>query len=528
MKHLHSAFLALAAALLLTVAAAPHAHAQTAGRDNITIELNKGQMVRLSRVASSVMVANPEIADIQVVSPRMVYVHARAVGQTSLYALDGQDVPIMDALINVTHSIKDLESVIRETLPSADVKVRTTAGGLVLHGFVDSPQDADNVQSIASTFIGNGQRVVNMLTTAGSDQVTLMVRVAEVSRSELKRFGINLASALSSGNFAFQLLQGRNIFDAAGNIARSGRDTSLYTGYQNGSRTVDGLIDALETQGLISVLAEPNLTTTSGKPANFLAGGEFPIPIVDGDGRVNVQFRPYGISLAFTPVVMSRDKISLTVRPEVSSISSLNELTLGSTSSFSIPSIQTRRAETTVELGSGQTFAIAGLLKNDRANNIQKFPGLGDVPVLGALFRSQEFQNDQSELVILVTPYVVKPVNEHAKMQTPLDGYTPPNDVEELLLGKLYQPREKGEGDRTPPADSEPVAIRPDLRSEVEIAPDSLAPAAGGEAPETPAQQPETPARSDVTALPPSREILTAEVAAEAPPLHGSVGFLLE
>jgi pilus assembly protein CpaC len=420
--------------------------------ESIVIEVNKGQMVRLERAAASVMVADPSIADIQVVGPKMVYVHAKRIGETSIYAIDKGDKTILDATVEVTHNLSKLKRSIARMIPGADVELHTVDGGLVVNGYVDSPQESEEIRNLASSFLGEKDKLVNMVSTAGSDQVALMVKVAEVSRNELKRFGINLAAVLSSGNFAFQVLQGRS-FLSSGSVTRLANDNSLSANWTAGGTTINSVIDALETQGLVSVLAEPSLTTASGKTANFLAGGEFPIPIVDGEGKVNVQYKPYGISLNFTPVVVNKDKISLTVAPEVSNISSVNSLSLGTTTQFVIPSLQTRRAETTVELGSGQTFAIAGLLKNDRSNTINKFPGLGDMPVLGALFRSQQFQNDQSELVILVTPYVVRPVSQR-NMQTPIDGYTPPNDLERLLLGKLYREHAEGENMSEIPRDA--------------------------------------------------------------------------
>ncbi|MBV8938988.1 MAG: type II and III secretion system protein family protein [Alphaproteobacteria bacterium] len=418
------------------------------GRHTIKVEINKGRMVRLSRIASSVVVADPSIADIQVVSPRMVYVHAKKIGETSFYAMDANDAPIIDETIEVTHNLTKLTRAIKDVAPESDISFKSVDGGLVINGYTDSAQESEHIKTLASAFLGDKEKLVNLVNTAGSDQVTLMVKVAEVSRDELKRFGINIASIITSGNFAFNILQGRSFLDATGNIVRStsaaGIDNSIFAGYRG--QDFNSIIDALETQGLVSVLAEPNLTTASGKTANFLAGGEFPIPIVDSTGSVNVEYKSYGISLNFTPVVMSRDKISLNVSPEVSTISSLNALTLGNnTSQFVIPSLQTRRAQTTVELGSGQTFAIAGLLSNDRTNNINKFPGLGDIPVLGSLFRSHQFQNNQSELVILVTPYIVRPVSDRAKIKSPLDGYVPPTDLQRLLLGQLYDSQARDE-----------------------------------------------------------------------------------
>lgn len=448
---------ALAALLIAFTLSLPvAAHAQsiaateiTPSGNVITVEINKGRMVRLPRTASSLVVADPTIADIQVVSPRLVYVHAKKIGETSLYAVDKNDATILDATVEVTHNLSKLSRAIKTLVPDADVQVQSTDGGMVMNGYVDSPAQSEHIKELVTSFIGEKEKLVNLVSTAGSDQVTLMVKVAEVSRNELKRFGINLANVITSGNFAFQVLQGRTFLDSTGAITRKtgdfGTDNTLFGSWRGSN--VRGIIDALEKQGLISVLAEPSLTTASGKTGNFLAGGEFPIPIIDSEGKINVQYKPYGISLNFTPVVLTKDKISLTVAPEVSTIASVQGLTIGSnTVQFTIPNLQTRRAETTVELGSGQTFAIAGLLKNDRTNNVEKFPGLGDLPVLGALFRSEDFRNDQTELVILVTPYIVRPVSERDKLKSPLDGYVPPTDLERLLLGRIYSPQDAEEG----------------------------------------------------------------------------------
>ncbi|MDE3059707.1 MAG: type II and III secretion system protein family protein, partial [Pseudomonadota bacterium] len=202
---------------------------------------------------------------------------------------------------------------------------------------------------------------------------------------------------------------------------------------------LSGLIDALETQGLATILAEPTLSTTSGQAASFLAGGQFPVPVVQPSGSgttYTIQYQPFGVSLKFTPVVMSHDRISLTVNPDVSTLDFSNPIQV---SGITYPIIDTRQASAVVELGSGDSFMLAGLLQSDVSNTVNKFPGLGDLPVLGALFRSTQFQNNQTELVILVTPYIVHPVADGSKLQTPLDGYKPPSDLERLLLGNLYQ-----------------------------------------------------------------------------------------
>ncbi len=403
----------------------------------IRVEINKGQMIKLDQVVSSVVIADPATADIQVVSPKLLFVHGKKVGETSVYAVNGQDETIYSATVEVTHNLSKLEATIRRIAPDADVGFRTVDGGMVMDGYAPSAAQSEDIRSVAAAFIGTNEKMVNMVKTAGSDQVTLQVKIVEMARGDVKNLGINLSAALNPGNMAVQVLQGADIaFGTNGLLDRdAGNRSALLGQWTRGGSSVTGFIDALETQGLASVLAEPTLTTASGKTANFLAGGEFPITVDAGDEQVSVTYKPFGVSLNFTPVVMSKDRISIAVAPEVSTISFDNPVT---SSGINNPIILTRKASATVELGSGQTFALAGLLKNEHSNSVEKFPGLGDVPVLGALFRSQDFQNNQTELVILVTPYIVRPVSDHA-MQTPVDGYKPPSDLQRLLMGNLYE-----------------------------------------------------------------------------------------
>lgn len=418
----------------------------------LAVEINKGKLIRLSTPASAVMVADPAIADVQVVSPTLVYLNGKAVGETTVFAVDSKDNEVLNKVITVTHNLSKLERTVKSLMPDAAVKFRSMDNALVMDGNANSPMEVESIRKLAAPFLQANQTLINMVKSNGSDQVTLMVKIAEVQRSQLKRFGIHLESVLNRGSFVYGLAQGRDVVDAAGTFTRNGTDSSIGIGHNTNSGSVNGVLDALEDQGIVSVLAEPNLTAISGQPASFLAGGEFPIPVVGQDGQVTVEYRPYGVSLAFTPTILSHDKISLTVTPEVSSLSQVGSV---QTSGFNIPSVTTRRANTTVEIGSGQSFAIAGLLQNDRSNNISKFPALGDLPIIGALFRSNQFQNDQTELVIIVTPVIVSPVNTQEALSDPVEGIEMPNDLERVLLGKLY--REQGKDD-TDLANAEPSA----------------------------------------------------------------------
>lgn len=408
-----------------------------------SVEVNKGIPIRLKGTAVSVIVADSDIADVQVVSPKMIYVNGRNIGETSIMAVDANDQIILQGTVTVTHNLSKLRKAVAQMMPGADIDAASTDNAIILKGDVDSPVLAEKVNRLATSFLrGTGQSVINMMDTSQSDQVMLKVKIIEVSRNELKRFGINWESLFNGpGSFVFGLGQGRDFVSDAGSFLRNTTtgDNSIFLRRNDAS----AVIDALESDGLVSILAEPNLTTRSGQTASFLAGGEIPIPVPGDDGTVTIEYRQFGVSLQFTPIVMSKDKISLSVLPEVSALSDENSITGGDFGE--IPSLTTRRANTTVDLGSGQTFAIAGLLRSDNANDIDKFPILGDVPVLGALFRSSEFQNQQTELVILVTPYIVKPIDDPTTLATPLDGYTPPTDYERIVLGKL-----QGESSRSP------------------------------------------------------------------------------
>lgn len=420
---------------------------KSGGDDLITVELNKGKPLHLAQAAASVAIANPNIADVQVVSPHLLFINGKGVGETSLIAVDAQDNIIAEGNIVVTHNLSRFERAADDMLPGQHITSSSTDNAIILKGKVDSPVEAEKLQRLATSFLPDDkQKIISMLDTSGSDQVMLKVKIVELSRTELKRFGINWESVLNSGSFIFGYAQGRDIISGSSFTRDAAGDFSLGAGYTHGGTTINSMIDALEQDGLVSVLAEPNLTTRSGQTASFLAGGEVPIPVVQASAGsapvVTIQYQQFGVSLQFTPVVMSKDKISLTVLPEVSALSDVHQV---NQNGFTVPSITTRRASTTVDLGTGQTFAIAGLLRDDQTNTNNKLPGLGDIPVLGTLFRNNDYENDQTELVILVTPYIVRPVDRPEKMLTPMDGYKPPSDMERIFLGKLH-----GESDRLP------------------------------------------------------------------------------
>jgi len=404
---------------------------------SITMEVRKGRVIRLPRPAATVFVADPEIADVQAQSASIVYLFGRRTGTTSLYAIDENDQLLLRTSVTVQHNLSGLRQATLQLLPASRVTVGTVDNSIVIDGLVDSPTQAQELRELATRYLGKDESLLYRVGVAAPTQVHLRVRVAEVSRDVLKEFGVNWEAIFQNSDFAFGFVTGRPVSDGLGNFFRAPTADSAFGSWQSGDDVVNAAIDALAEEGLVNILAEPNLTALSGETASFLAGGEFPIPIDQDDDGITIQFKEFGISLAFTPTVLSANRISLRVRPEVSDLSEKGAITLNG---LTIPALATRRAETTVELGSGQSFAIGGLLSTDIQNAIRKTPGVGDLPILGTLFRSTRFQRNETELVIIVTPYLVRPVDER-QMAAPTDGYRAPSDIERILHGRLHSAR---------------------------------------------------------------------------------------
>jgi pilus assembly protein CpaC len=423
----------------------------SAATSRIGLEINKGTLVRLTQPAATVFVADPEIADIQMKSPGLVYVFGRKAGETALYAVDDRERVVLNTTLVVNHNVSRLRQALRAVAPDAEVDAISVDDSLILTGVVQTPVEAENIRAVAARFAPQPGALINQIRVVAPNQINLRVRIAEVSKETLKQFGINWESIARLGsNVLFGIGAGRD-FITGGVIPRAGDVNTLALGYRNGSQDINAAIDALATEGLITVLAEPNLTALSGETASFLAGGEFPIPIAQGSSNnstsISVEFKTFGVGLAFTPNLLDAGRINLRVRPEVSQLSSAGAVTL---SGFTIPALTTRRAETTVELGSGQSFVIAGLLQNNTTQDISKVPLLGDLPVLGALFKSDRFRRNESELVIIVTPYIVRPISAN-RIASPTDGYVAPSDVERILGGQSYKQQlpDNGEMPRT-------------------------------------------------------------------------------
>lgn len=386
---------------------------------SMAMEVRRGELLKLARPAATVFVSDPSIADVQVKSARLIYVFAKKPGETTLFAVDKNENVLANIEIHVTHNLSRLQQTIQELYPNTDIRANSMDGTIVIEGEVDSASIAENLYRLALELTGDPAKILMRVGVVAPNQVNLRVRVAEVSRDIDKRIGFDWSLAGTGGGITLGLL-------AANPLTAAQNTFSL--GGALGAFDINAVLDALEDEGMISIMAEPNLTAMSGETASFLAGGEFPILVPGGDNGPTIEYKKFGISLAFTPTLVGIDRINLHVNPEVSQLSTTNSVSLGG---YEIPALTTRRAETTVELGSGQSFAIAGLIQNNTTHDISKFPGLGDIPMLGALFRSDSFQREETELVLIVTPYLVKPVSAR-KMATPLDGFTPPNDSERL------------------------------------------------------------------------------------------------
>lgn len=410
--------------IILTALAAYPAQAVeviSGAASTISVEASHGRLIRLPGTADTVFVADPEVADIQVKSPRLVYLMARAPGTTTLFAVDAADRVLATLDIQVTPDLPRLRKEITTLYPSLDIDVASLGENVVLRGSTDTPEQAEGIRKLAAAVAGKPEFVVNQMSVAMPSQINLRVRVAEMSRTVQKQLGFNWTGTGGIGTTGFA-------FDTINPFAAS--VTQQLFGLNNiGGRNINVVLDALDDEGLIKILAEPNLTAMSGETATFLAGGEFPILVPGTNDRVTIVFKQFGVSLSFTPTILDSGRINLHVRPEVSQLSNTNAVILNT---FQIPSLTTRRAETTVEIGTGESFAIAGLIRNDITHDVSKVPGLADIPILGALFKSDNFQRDESELVIVVTPYVVRPV-ARGHVMDPTEGYYPPTDKERLL-----------------------------------------------------------------------------------------------
>ncbi|REC58953.1 type II and III secretion system protein family protein [Rhodosalinus sediminis] len=448
-----AALLALAASLTqLPAAMASDVRVVTAGTaKSLNVAMNRAVVVESETPFAELSIANPEIADISSLSDRTIYVLGRSPGITTLTLLDANGHLITNVDVRVAADITEFKERLRQILPGENIEVRTANDGIVLSGTASSTQKMQRALDLAERYAP--ERVSNLMSVAGVQQVMLKVRFAEMRRSVSKSLGTSLAlggSALD-GDLGVQSGTNAGVTGGAQQSLLTGalpgaseNEGALLLGFDVGAVEVGVLLEALESKGMVRTLAEPNLTALSGQEANFLAGGEYPVPSSQEGGTISVDYRPFGVELGFVPRVVDEDLINLELQAAVSSIDSANGVQVGE--GFTIDAFSRREASTTVELRDGESFAIAGLLQDDFRDLSGQVPWLGDIPVLGALFRSAEYQRAQSELVIIVTPHLVTPTRGDA-LALPTDRVRPPTERDLFLRGRVSRPANGGAGE---------------------------------------------------------------------------------
>lgn len=416
----------------------------------VTLSAGKGMIVELPEDARDVLVSNPEIVDAIVRTPRQIYLVGQKTGPTNAFFFSANGKQILNLEIRVERDMTELKNIIERNVKGSDVDVETINDSVVLNGSVKSASDAEAARQIAMRYITEAGKqpsdtsVVNRVGVRSGEQVMLSVRVAEMQRTLSKQIGTNIYGSFDLGNGAPGSISNVNPFSLLGSALAPGSGITLgeFDALGNAISPAAAVIRAFERSGMIRTLAEPNLTAISGEAATFLAGGEYPVPVGrDQDGNITLEFKPYGVGLGFTPIVLSDGRISLRISTEVSELTAENALIL---SDVTIPGLRVRRAETTVELPSGGSMVMAGMLKQDMKQNIDGLPGLKNIPILGSLFQSRDFQSGETELVVIVTPYLVKPAARTA-LATPVDGFVPPTDAETVFLSRLNATYGKGD-----------------------------------------------------------------------------------
>ena len=451
---------ACALAPLAIVMPAGTATAQTSVRpaQDIVLSIGRGELITVPGSMADIFVSNEQVADVQVKSQRQLYVFGLSGGETTIYASNAAGDIIWSANIRVGSNLDSVDQMLSLAMPEADVRIATMGTNTVLlTGTVAAPEDAAEAERLVQAFVGTDANVISRLRMATPLQVNLRVRFAEVSRSLVRNIGANLTTIDGTGGFLFGINRGREAVEtftpfsgalgigaettvllpdgtrvSGTNITPNSPQTTLGAVGEFLGLDIAGALDLGEQRGLVTTLSQPNLTALSGETAEFLAGGEFPIPLSQGLGTTTVEYKKFGVSLSYTPTVLANGRISIRVRPEVSELSSQGAVTLNG---FQIPALTIRRAETSVELGSGESFMIAGLMSNNAQHTIEQAPGVGDIPILGNLFRSTDFRRGETELVIIVTPYLVEPVSDR-EIRLPTDGFAVPNGMSQFLMGQ--------------------------------------------------------------------------------------------
>ncbi|NMT63093.1 type II and III secretion system protein family protein [Marinobacter orientalis] len=443
-------------------------------RQVVEVAVNQSQILYLEQPVAKISVGNPDIADILILRSRQLYVVGKKLGTTNVTLWDNNNQVVSAVGIEVNHDLESLKSKLYQVLPGEEVEVRSSQDAIILSGEVSSAARMTAALDLARSYQGGDEgRVLNMMQVGGAQQVMLEVQVAEVSRDFLKRIGakfaaINANSLLTIGaaNNGTALAPSGAFVPGGGSGTLTGEtpatqilrepmtfeSTGLFASFLDGDTLFDLVIDAAQENNLAKVLAEPTLTTLTGQEATFHAGGEFPIPVGSGqDDGITIEFKEFGVSLGFLPTVLDSDMISLKLNIKVSELSNQNSIALDvpeTSATFFINALTSRSASSTVELANGQTIGVAGLINENLRERVNKFPGLGDLPVLGNLFRSQEFIKGKTELVILVTPHFARPVDRE-QFTLPTDYFVEPSDLEFYLLGYTEGRRKPGTGPRS-------------------------------------------------------------------------------
>lgn len=410
----------------------------------IPLGIGKSVAIDLPADIKDVLVADPKIANAVIRSSRRVYMIGVTVGQTNIFFFDADGKQIAGFDIAVTRDLNGVRAALKQTMPDADIRIEGVGDGIMLSGSSASAAESQQAYDLASRLVGDGTKVVNGIAVRGRDQVMLKVTIAEVQRQIIKQLGINLSGSAGYGSAVVN-------FNNTNPFPINGTPNSGIPNIGGTFKSVTANLQAMEQSGVIRILAEPTLTAISGETANFLAGGSFPYPTPPSTagGAPGFAFQNFGVGLVFTPVVLSEGRISLKVSTEVSELSPENSVTMAGTT---VPGLRLRRAETTVEISSGGSLALAGIIQEETKQTISGFPGLMQLPVLGTLFKSRDYQNNQTELMVLVTPYIVRAVAQK-ELSRPDDGFADPNDQSTVLLGRLN--RIYGAAGKTAPPPSE-------------------------------------------------------------------------
>ncbi len=437
--------LAAAGAVMPDVARAQSRAALPMGAGAQLINLPRGSSmaIDLPSDARDVIVPNPVVAEAMLHSPRRITIIGLQPGETDAVVLDAAGRTILSLRVRVDAGVSALQDTLSRVMPGSEVHAEAVNDSIILTGPVNSPGEADRASQVARAFVSAPEKVINMMTIAGSDQVMVKARVIEVQRTAIKQLGLDVDAVLNTVGDGLSFAQAAT-FAVSG--SQLGGGILNYLDQSGDGNSLDTSIRAFERAGLVRILAEPNLTSVNGENAEFLAGGEFPVPTgrdVDsttGQVTIGIEFKPFGVRLAFRPIVLSQGRISLQLSTEVSELTQEGAFTLGGTAddALVIPALKVRRASSTVELPSGGSMMIAGLLREDTRQNIDQLPGIGNLPVLGALFRSRDYLSGETELVIIIEAYIVSPTSP-GRLQTPADGLIIASDAQTLLFGQLDQ-----------------------------------------------------------------------------------------